>query len=143
MRTNIVIDDQLMEAAMKAGGFKTKKDAVEEGLRLLARRAAYQNLRALRGKLQWDESGDWTLPAAPTVVPGALTTMPSAWASSGCQNSALARINASPRLGRPKNASRRFRAAEGWRARKANWRTSIVRLSCSGALNYRKKSMRK
>ena len=67
MRTNIVIDDQLMEAAMKAGGFKTKKDAVEEGLRLLARRAAYQNLRALRGKLQWDESGDWTLPAAHTV----------------------------------------------------------------------------
>src|SRR5450830_1884507 len=55
------------------------------------------------------------LPAAPTLVPGALTTMPSAWASSGCQNSALARINASPRLGRPKNASRGFSAAEGWR----------------------------
>ena len=33
MRTNIVIDDDLMEAAMKAGGFKTKRDAVEEGLR--------------------------------------------------------------------------------------------------------------
>ncbi len=26
MRTNIVIDDELMEAAMKAGGFKTKRD---------------------------------------------------------------------------------------------------------------------
>lgn len=60
MRTNIVIDDDLMDAAMKAGGFKTKRDAVEEGLRLLARRAAYQNLRALRGKLQWDVGGDWT-----------------------------------------------------------------------------------
>ena len=60
MRTNIVIDDKLMAQAMKAGDFKTKKDAVEEGLRLLARRAGYQNLRALRGKLQWSLDGDWT-----------------------------------------------------------------------------------
>ena len=60
MRTNIVIDDKLMAQAMKAGDFKTKKDAVEEGLKLLARRAAYQNLRALRGKLQWSLEGDWT-----------------------------------------------------------------------------------
>ena len=60
MRTNIVIDDKLMAQAMKAGDFKTKKDAVEEGLRLLARRAGYQNLRALRGKLQWSLEGDWT-----------------------------------------------------------------------------------
>ena len=70
MRTNIVIDDELMEAAMKAGDFKTKRDAVEEGLRLLARRAAYQSLRAARGKLDWSLEGDWTAPAentAPTV----------------------------------------------------------------------------
>ena len=60
MRTNIVIDDKLMAQAMKAGDFKTKKDAVEEGLRLLARRSAYQNLRSLRGKLQWSLDGDWT-----------------------------------------------------------------------------------
>ena len=60
MRTNIVIDDKLMAQAMKAGDFKTKKDAVEEGLRLLARRAAYQNLRSLRGKLHWSLEGDWT-----------------------------------------------------------------------------------
>ena len=66
MRTNIVIDDELMEAAMKAGGFKTKRDAVEEGLRLLARRAAYQNIRALRGKLLWSLDGDWPA-AAPAV----------------------------------------------------------------------------
>lgn len=62
VRTNIVIDDDLMDAAMKAGGFKTKRDAVEEGLRLIARRAAYQNIRALRGKLHWGLDGDW--PAA-------------------------------------------------------------------------------
>ena len=60
MRTNIVIDDTLMAQAMKAGDFKTKKDAVEEGLRLLARRAAYQRVRSLRGKLVWSLDGDWT-----------------------------------------------------------------------------------
>ena len=62
MRTNIVIDDQLMQAAMSAGNFKTKKDAVEEGLRLLARRKVYQNVRALRGKVHWSLDGDWTQP---------------------------------------------------------------------------------
>ena len=62
MRTNIVIDDQLMQAAMSAGNFKTKKDAVEEGLRLLARRQVYQNIRALRGKIHWSLDGDWTQP---------------------------------------------------------------------------------
>ncbi len=61
MRTNIVIDDQLMSAAMQAGDFKTKKDAVEEGLRLLARRKAYQDIRALRGKLLWNVDGDWSV----------------------------------------------------------------------------------
>jgi antitoxin ParD1/3/4 len=58
MRTNIVIDDQLMAAAMQAGDFKTKKDAVEEGLRLLARRKVYAGIRALRGKLVWDDSDE-------------------------------------------------------------------------------------
>jgi antitoxin ParD1/3/4 len=56
MRTNIVIDDQLMAAAMQAGDFKTKKDAVEEGLRLIARRKAYAAIRAARGTLHWDDS---------------------------------------------------------------------------------------
>ena len=56
MRTNIVIDDELLEAAMKAGPFNTKKDAVEAGLRLLARQAAYRDILALRGKLRWDDA---------------------------------------------------------------------------------------
>jgi antitoxin ParD1/3/4 len=60
MRTNIVIDDALMEAAMHAGGYKTKRDAVEEGLRLVARRAAYQKLRSLRGKLAWSLEDNWS-----------------------------------------------------------------------------------
>jgi antitoxin ParD1/3/4 len=64
MRTNIDIDDSLMAEAMKAGPFKTKKDAVEAGLKLLARRAAYREILKWRGKLQWqgDESIDWTAP---------------------------------------------------------------------------------
>ncbi len=71
MRTNIVIDDKLMAAAMEAGGFSTKKEAVEEGLRLLARRKAYQQLLALGGQLQWagDDSVDWrTTPADALTV---------------------------------------------------------------------------
>ena len=61
MRTNIDIDDALMDQALKAGPFKTKKDAVEAGLRLLARRAAYREVLKWRGKLKWegDESIDW------------------------------------------------------------------------------------
>jgi Arc/MetJ family transcription regulator len=66
MRTNIVIDEDLMAQAMKAGPFKTKKDAVEAGLKLLARQAAYREILKWRGKLRWegDESIDWTKPAA-------------------------------------------------------------------------------
>ena len=56
MRTNIDIDDDLMAAAMAAGGFKTKREAVEEGLRLVSRRKVYDGLLALRGQLQWDDS---------------------------------------------------------------------------------------
>lgn len=53
MRTTIDIDDALIAAAMKAGGFTTKKETVEEALRLLARNQAYQGIRALRGKVEW------------------------------------------------------------------------------------------
>lgn len=65
MRTNIVIDDELLTAAMQAGPFKTKKDAVEAGLKLLARQAAYREILALRGKLRWDDAPEV---AAPVVA---------------------------------------------------------------------------
>jgi antitoxin ParD1/3/4 len=58
VRTNIVIDDQLMADVMASGDFKTKKEAVEEGLRLLKRRKVYEGLLALRGQLQWDDSDE-------------------------------------------------------------------------------------
>ena len=54
MRTNIVIDDQLMEQAMEASGLNTKKDVVEEGLKLLIRRQQQQGIRELRGKVKWE-----------------------------------------------------------------------------------------
>ena len=56
MRTSIQIDDDLMAQAMKAGGFKTRKAAVEEALRLFVRARSQGRLRGLRGKLRWDGS---------------------------------------------------------------------------------------
>lgn len=53
MRTNIVIDDDLMEEALKVSRLKTKKDAVEEGLRLLVQRKKQEKIKNLKGKLQW------------------------------------------------------------------------------------------
>lgn len=54
MRTNIVIDDKLMSDALKATGLRTKKEAVEQGLRLLIQRNKQQAIRKLRGKLRWE-----------------------------------------------------------------------------------------
>jgi len=68
MRTNIVIDDDLLAKVMNAGPFKTKKDAVEAGLKLLERQAAYREILKWEGRLKWegDESVDWTRPPAGT-----------------------------------------------------------------------------
>ncbi len=53
MRTNIDIDDKLMADVLKATGLKTKKDAVELGLRTLLRLSRQANIRKYRGKLDW------------------------------------------------------------------------------------------
>ena len=65
MRTNIVIDEDLMAQALHAGRFKTKKDAVEAGLRLVVRQAAYQEILKWEGKLHWNDSA-----ANPANSPG-------------------------------------------------------------------------
>ena len=52
MRTNIVIDDTLMQDALRATGVKTKREAVELGLRTLWLRQQ-QEIRCFRGKLNW------------------------------------------------------------------------------------------
>ncbi|HLF98028.1 MAG TPA: type II toxin-antitoxin system VapB family antitoxin [Methylococcaceae bacterium] len=54
MRTNIVIDDGLMADALKATGLKTKKEAVELGLKTLIRLKRQEAIKALRGKLKWE-----------------------------------------------------------------------------------------
>lgn len=53
MRTNIVIDESLMSSALKVSGLKTKKEAVEEGLKLLVTLKNQSQLKLLRGKLHW------------------------------------------------------------------------------------------
>ena len=58
MRTNIVIDDILMANALKATGLKTKKDVVEQGLKLIVLRQNQQAIRGLRGKIKWEENLD-------------------------------------------------------------------------------------
>lgn len=54
MRTNIVIDDALMDEAMTLCGIKTKRAAVESGLKLLIQMKKQERLKSLRGKLTWD-----------------------------------------------------------------------------------------
>lgn len=54
MRTNIEIDDDLMTNALKATGLKTKKNVVEQGLKLIIRRHEQQVIRKLRGKVKWE-----------------------------------------------------------------------------------------
>ena len=54
MRTNIDIDDRLMEEAMKSSGSRTKRAAVEAGLRILVQTLAQASIRRLRGKVKWE-----------------------------------------------------------------------------------------
>lgn len=56
MRTNIEIDDKLMDDALKATGLKTKKEAVELGLKALIKLKNQEGIKRFRGKLAW--SGD-------------------------------------------------------------------------------------
>ena len=53
MRTNIVVDDKLMRETLRATGLKTKREAVEQGLRTLLRLSRQAEIRRLRGKLTW------------------------------------------------------------------------------------------
>ncbi|MFA7279398.1 MAG: type II toxin-antitoxin system VapB family antitoxin [Sterolibacterium sp.] len=53
MRTNIVIDDKLMKDTLRATGVKTKREAVELGLRTILRLRQQEEIRRYRGKLNW------------------------------------------------------------------------------------------
>ena len=54
MRTNIVIDDHLMDQALSLSGLKTKKETVEEALKLLISLKSQTRIRNFRGKLNWE-----------------------------------------------------------------------------------------
>jgi Arc/MetJ family transcription regulator len=54
MRTNIDIDDRLMREAMRRSGARTKRAAVEAGLRLLTETHSQTAFRQLRGKFKWE-----------------------------------------------------------------------------------------
>ena len=58
MRTNVVIDDQLMERALRSSGCRTKRAAIESGLRLLVQYHAQKKLRTLKGKIAWEGNLD-------------------------------------------------------------------------------------
>jgi Arc/MetJ family transcription regulator len=55
VRTNIVIDDELMDDALRATGARTKREVVELGLRTLVALRKQERIRKYRGKLQWDD----------------------------------------------------------------------------------------
>lgn len=54
MRTHIVIDDKLMEDTLRLTGLKTKREAVELGLRTVLRLKQQEKIRQFRGKLAWE-----------------------------------------------------------------------------------------
>lgn len=54
MTTNIPVDDALIAAALRATGLKTRREAVELGLRMLVQWHQQKKIRELRGKLVWD-----------------------------------------------------------------------------------------
>ncbi len=56
MRTNIVVDDKLMEEALKLSEIKTKKGVVDKALKLLVQVEKQQAIRDLRGKLNWEDN---------------------------------------------------------------------------------------
>ncbi len=54
MRTNIVLDDELVRRAQELTGIRTKKGVVTEGLRLLVRIEEQKKLRELYGQVEWE-----------------------------------------------------------------------------------------
>ena len=58
MRTNIVIDDQLMKDAKRVSGLSTKKEVVEKGLRLIIQLSKQKKIRSLKGKINWEGNLD-------------------------------------------------------------------------------------
>lgn len=54
MRTNIIIDDNLMAEAQRLSGLTTKKETVEQALKLMIQVKKQSFIRKYRGKLRWE-----------------------------------------------------------------------------------------
>ena len=59
MRTNIVLDDDLVREAKKLTGIKTKRALVEEALRMLVRSRKAPSLLDLKGKIRFADGYDY------------------------------------------------------------------------------------
>ena len=59
MATNLALDPDLIERALKVSGEKTKKAAVTRALEEFINRRSQKRLIDLMGKLEWDESFDY------------------------------------------------------------------------------------
>jgi Arc/MetJ family transcription regulator len=58
MRTNIEIDDALIQEALRVSGLKTKRAVVEAGLRTLLRLKRQEDILRLVGKVHWEGNLD-------------------------------------------------------------------------------------
>ncbi len=60
MRTNIMIDDEMMQAAMEVSGIRTKKGVVEQAIREFVAHRTRKDLRELRGRVRFADDYDHT-----------------------------------------------------------------------------------
>ncbi len=54
MRTRVVVDEDLLDEALRVTGLSSKKAVVEEALRLLIELRSQEEVKALRGRLRWE-----------------------------------------------------------------------------------------
>ncbi len=54
MRTNVLINDELMAKAKEITGLQTKRAVIDEALRTLIQLRSQEKVRELRGKLRWE-----------------------------------------------------------------------------------------
>lgn len=60
MRTNVVLDDDLLNEAFKySGGIKTKRELIETALKEYVRNRKVKDLRELKGKIKFRDGYDY------------------------------------------------------------------------------------
>lgn len=59
MRTNVVIDDKLIEEAFKLSDVKTKKELIHKALEEFIKNRKRLNLKEIKGKIRFAEDYDY------------------------------------------------------------------------------------